>query len=240
MEGTGSGSVEEVKDKHLLAVFEQEPFDVIDSRSSSPFRLYNSEFIDSLTPDTRVILRAHGKVGNLKGDFENNRHCLDGNHRYFEIYKGADIEKVNKDFFALHEKRAILEIPDTLRVVRIYHEMEKKHGKVIAKGSLEEKDNKGGIEEIVALFRKIAKSPLVYALKESRLLSKNLTKKRLAKGSVKMPVYFAFGLETSDGKYLLNFSELLGPYHGRLREKTFLDIQQLLNDGFHDIFKDIR
>ncbi len=194
-----------IGDKNLLTIVK--PGDV------SHYLLIN--FLKSLPNKTKKIFDAYGFIGNLE---ENLNKIKDKNTRRFTIFRSDSFKGLVTDYFSSTPEAAVKEIEDELTVKVDY----KQEDTDIFKGAREIIGFKGTIDEMVEKYKELSSTDprqlLNIGLKQSEFIRKYMTRAALfGFGKRKIvPTYVSVGIETPDGKYLLETTGAQGPYIGIL------------------------
>ena len=194
-------------DKNLLTIF----------KSGDENHYLFRDFFKSLPGDTEKVLDSFGYVGSLIKNLNGFRRS---NGRHFLILRSEDFGELDTRYFSTTSKARLSEIPDRLRVKVDY----KQQDTDFCTGARQTINDMGTIDDMVELFNELsAKDPrklLQEGLDKHEFLRKNMTRRKLfGKGKKVVPIYVSTGLETLDGKYLLNTTYAQGLFVGTYNEK---------------------
>lgn len=175
------------------------------------------DFLQSLPDKAIKIFDSVGFVGDLK---ENLRRFRREDMRHFAIFRSPTFDDLVTEYFSAIPEAALTEIPDRLKIKLSY----KQQDTDFLTGARAIFTFDGSIDEMIDKYRNLSSTDprklLLDYLNQSEVLRKNITKKTLfGLGKTKIvPTYVLVGIETSDGRYLLETTGSQGPYAGTSRK----------------------
>jgi hypothetical protein len=174
------------------------------------------DFLKSLPKGSKKLFDSFGYVGNLE---KNLRSFSKENERHFIILRTPIFKGLSTEYFSSSEA-TLKEIPDKLEVKIDYRQQDTSfligaRSVLTLDGSIDEM-----IEEYQILSSADPKKLFSEELNQSEFLNKHLIKKTwfgLGKRKI-VPTYVSIGIETPDGRYLLETTGAQGPYAGTFRK----------------------
>lgn len=187
-------------EKNLLAV--------IKSRDKTHYLLRS--FLKSLLKDTKKVFESLGYVGGLEYNVLTRFKKED--ERHFTIFRAKEFKEFDDKYFSSTHQAALFEIPNVLQVKINFDSDE---------GGRHKYTYTGSIDKMISMYESLdhtdPKELLMKELMESEFFRANFTKKRFIRGGIGLsPTVFSIGLETNNGKFLLETTGILGPYAGTL------------------------
>lgn len=171
-------------------------------------------FLESLPKGVQKVFESFGHIGSLEENLAHGFRREDARH--FIIYRAPTFENLADKYFSSTPQAALSEIPDRL-IVKVDCKRKNTNSAI---GARETTHFDGTINEMVEKYRSLSLTDhgelLLDRLSESEFLRENVTKRKwLGLGRIKLfPTYVSVGIETPDGKYLLETTGAQGPYFG--------------------------
>ncbi|MCK5043805.1 hypothetical protein KAR52_02285 [Candidatus Pacearchaeota archaeon] len=172
------------------------------------------DFFQSLPEKSRKVFDSFGYIGNLEKNLDKFRK---EDMRYFIVFSSPTFNDLITEYFSSTPEATLKEIPDRLKIKARYQQQDTN----ILEGARLVLTLDGSIDEMIKKYQILSSTDprklISERLNKSEFLMKNITKKTwFGLGKTKIvPTYVSVGLETPDGRYLLETTGAQGPYVGK-------------------------